>query len=311
MHNIPSQITLSVVSPLHDEEGNVRALVDRITAALQSLDVGYEIVLVDDGSRDKTWDAINAVCATDPSSVGIRLSRNFGHQHALLAGLSTTRGQAVVSLDGDLQHPPEKIPEMFSLWRQGYDIVHTIREDRQVASVFKRLTSQLFYRCFSVMTNVVLSAGSSDFRLLDRKVLDTILSFKDTDLFLRGAVQWVGFRTTTLPFNADRRYSGTTKYSLRKMLKFASGAIVSFSVMPLKISVHIGLLTTLLALFELVYSAVMYLRGDTVPGWASTVGVLSLLFGILFVNMGIMGTYLARLHMALQNRPRFIIAEIS
>jgi dolichol-phosphate mannosyltransferase len=146
---------------------------------------------------------------------------------------------------------------------------------------------------------------------MDRKVLGTILSFKDTDLFLRGAVQWVGFRTTTLPFSAELRHSGTTKYSLRKMLKFASGAIVSFSVIPLKVSVHIGLLTTLLAFLEIVYIGVMYLRGDTVPGWASTVGILSFLFGILFINMGIIGTYLARLHMSLQNRPKFIISEIS
>ena len=310
MSNTNSVTKLSIVSPLYNEEGNVNALVDRIIASVRPLDVSYEIILVDDGSKDNTWESISDACASDPNTIGVRLSRNFGHQHALLAGLSAARGQAIISLDGDLQHPPERIPDLLELWNKGYDIVQTKRQDQHIASPFKRITSNLFYRFFSLMTNVYLDPGSSDFRLLDRKVLDTILSFKDTDLFFRGAVQWVGFKTTTLPFDAEPRFSGTTKYSLSKMLKFASGAIVSFSVIPLKISVYVGLLTTLLAFLEIVYITLMYFRGDTVPGWASTVGVLSLLFGILFINIGIMGTYMARFHMALQNRPSFIVSEI-
>lgn len=310
MNNSSIGITLSIVSPLYNEDGNVSALVDRIIATIRTLDISYEIILVDDGSKDKTWDSIGAICAADQNIVGIRLSRNFGHQHALLAGLTAARGQAIISLDGDLQHPPEKIPDLLSLWKQGYDIVQTMRMDSQVASTFKRITSFLFYRFFSVMTNVSLNPGSSDFRLLDRKVLDTILSFKDTDLFFRGVVQWVGFKTTTLPFDVEPRFTGKTKYTLRKMLNFASGAIISFSVIPLKVSVYIGLFTTLLAFLEIAYITLMYFRGDTVPGWASTVGVLSFLFGVLFINIGIMGTYLARLHMALQNRPSFIVSEI-
>ncbi len=310
MDNTTTGPTLSIVSPLYNEEGNVSALVDRITAAVHPLAVRYEIILVDDGSKDRTWDSISAACAADGNIVGIRLSRNFGHQHALLAGLSAARGQAIVSLDGDLQHPPEKIPELVNLWRQGYDIVQTMRRDAHVAPLFKRITSRLFYRFFSAMTNVALDPGSSDFRLLDRKVLDTILSLKDTDLFFRGAVQWVGFKTATFPFDAEARFSGATKYSLGKMLTFASGAIISFSAIPLKISVYIGLFTTLLAFLEIAYITLMYFRGDTVPGWASTMGVLSLLFGILFINIGIMGTYLARLHTALQNRPSFIVSEV-
>jgi len=160
------------------------------------------------------------------------------------------------------------------------------------------------------MTNVALNPGSSDFRLLDRKVLNTILSFKDTDLFFRGVVQWVGFKTTTLPFEVEPRFAGKSKYNLQKMLNFAFGAIISFSVIPLKISIYIGFLTTFLSFLEIVYIFFMYFRGDTVPGWASILGIISFLFGILFINIGIMSTYLARLHMASQNRPSFIVSEV-
>jgi dolichol-phosphate mannosyltransferase len=160
------------------------------------------------------------------------------------------------------------------------------------------------------MTGVFLAEGSSDFRLVDRKVLVVLLSFKDTDIFFRGAVQWVGFRRTTVPFAVEARFSGTTKYSLRKMLKFASGAIGSFSVIPLKFSVYVGLATTMLSIVEILYVVVMYMRGATVPGWASVIGITSLLFGVLFVNLGVIGIYLARLHVAAQGRPRFVVAEV-
>ena len=310
MEKTKAKIILSIVSPLYNEEGNVQPLIERINAAVFPLGVSYEIILVDDGSQDSTWDAISTVCVENEIVVGIQLSRNFGHQHALLAGLSAARGRAIVSLDGDLQHPPESIPKMFDLWRKGYEIVHTKRYDKEVASLFKRLSSKLFYRFFSAMTNVILHRGSSDFRLLDRKVLDTILTFKDIDLFFRGAVQWVGFKATTLPFDAEARFSGTTKYSLRKMLKFALSAIISFSTIPLKISIYIGFLTTLLASIEIIYILIVYLLDYTVPGWASIMGIISFLFGIMFINLGIIGIYLARIHESSQHRPRFIVSEV-
>ncbi len=215
---------MSIVSPLFGEEGSYSALTNRITDAVRPLGVSFGIILVENGSKDRTRDSISAACASDGNIVGIRLSRNIGRQHALLAGLSVARGQEIVSVDGDLQHPPEKLPDMFVLWRKGYEVVQTKRHDKQVASAFKRITSRLFYRFFSAMTNVALDPGSSDFRLQERKVLDTMLLFKDAEVFLRGAVQRVGFKATTLPYDAEQRFSGTTKYSLRKMLKFASGA---------------------------------------------------------------------------------------
>lgn len=308
--SLDSEITLSVVSPLFNEEGSVGELVRRISGAVRQLGVRYEIILVDDGSSDETWGRIVSISNADPHVLGLKLSRNFGHQNALLAGFSAARGHAVVSLDGDLQHPPEVIPALFDRWKQGFEVVQAVREDRAVSSRFKKATSALFYRFFSVMTGVFLAEGSSDFRLVDRKVLVVLLSFKDTDIFFRGAVQWVGFRRTTVPFAVEARFSGTTKYSLRKMLKFASGAIVSFSVIPLKFSVYVGLATTMLSIIEILYVVAMYMRGATVPGWASVIGITSLLFGVLFVNLGVIGIYLARLHVAAQGRPRFVVAEV-
>jgi len=297
---------ISIVIPLFCEEGNVRQLIGRLLRATQGIAESFEIILVDDGSRDRTWTQIEAEAENNKLVKGIRLSRNFGHQHALLAGLSHASGRAIISMDGDLQHPPEFIPQLIKKWREGYAIVNTSRDDVEVTPLFKRITSKYFYRFFSFMTDVKMSEGSSDFRLLDRRVLDNLLKFKDVDLFLRGAVQWLGFSQATLPYKAEMRHSGTSKYSLWKMLMFSRSAIISFSTKPLILSVWLGFVTCVLAFVEIIYIVIQYLRGSTIVGWASTLSVLGFLFGVLFIILGIMGTYLARIHMALQNRPRFI-----
>ena len=213
-------------------------------------------------------------------------------------------------MDGDLQHPPETIPKMIEKWREGYEIVNTFRHDSDVSSAFKRTTSKYFYKLFSILTEVDLSEGSSDYRLVDRIVLDNMLGFKDVDLFLRGATQWLGFSKATISYKADKRFSGESKYGLRKMVQFSRSAIVSFSTKPLIVSVWIGFVTSVLALAEIIYIVIQYLMGKTVEGWASTLGLLSLLFGVLFVILGIIGTYVARIHTALQNRPRFVIRKL-
>jgi dolichol-phosphate mannosyltransferase len=297
---------ISIVIPLYCEEGNVGPLMERLLKVAHGNGESFEIILVDDGSRDRTWTQIEAVAEGNQSVKGIRLSRNFGHQHALLAGLSHASGRAIISMDGDLQHPPEFIPQLIDKWRDGYAIVNTSRDDVEVAPVFKRITSKYFYRFFSLMTDVKMSEGSSDFRLLDRKVLDNLLQFKDVDLFLRGAVQWLGFSQVTLPYKAEMRHSGTSKYGLWKMLRFSRSAIISFSTKPLIFAVWLGFVTCGLAFIEIIYIIIQYLRGRSVVGWASTLSVVVFLFGVLFIILGIMGTYLARIHTALQNRPRFI-----
>lgn len=308
---IKENIYLSVVIPLFNEEDNIDILQKKLEDNLQSLGVSYEIILVDDGSSDGTWVKINQLSTVNPNIKGIRLARNFGHQHALLAGLSKAKGQAIISMDGDLQHPPSLIQEMFESHKKGNLVVNTYRNDTEVASYFKRKTSSIFYKLFSFLTDVPMAAGSSDFRLLDRIVLDQLLQLKDVDLFLRGAVEWLGFPSVTIPYTANKRFSGASKYTLSKMVNFAKGSIISFSTKPLILGIWIGIITSILAFVEIVYILLQVVIGETVSGWASTVGIMSFLFGILFIVLGIIGTYLSRIHTALQNRPRFIIREIS
>ncbi|MCF8370373.1 MAG: glycosyltransferase family 2 protein [Bacteroidales bacterium] len=302
-------ISLSVVVPLYNEEENVSALTGKLILVLDSLGEEYEIILVNDGSSDQTWKQIEHVSKSNKRIKACSFSRNFGHQHAIYAGLVHSKGNAIVSMDGDLQHPPEVIPQLVAAWKEGFKVVVTHREDAEETGLFKRLTSKYFYGIFSSMTGVRMSAQSSDFRLLDRAVVDSLLQFNDVDLFLRGAVSWLGFPSKTIRFKAVKRFKGETKYNLQRMLKFANGAIVSFSVKPLIYAVWIGVATSTLAFLEILFIVIQYIRGETVPGWASTVGIISLLFGILFIILGIIGIYLARIHQSLQNRPRFVVSD--
>lgn len=307
--NNPASVTLSVVVPFFNEQGNIEPLIDRIESALAALDITYEIILVDDGSQDLTWKKIQSVSIDKKYIKGISLSRNFGHQHALIAGMEHAEGQAVITMDGDLQHPPELISKMLEKWRQGYEVVNTLREDHETASFFKKTSSRLFYRVFSLLTDVPMATGLSDFRLLDRLVLENLLSFQDVDMFLRGAVNWLGFNSVTLPYQAGKRFSGKSKYTIRKMFRFARSAIISFSTKPLIIGVWIGMITCLLSILEIIYILAQYFQGSTVPGWASSTSIISFFFGVLFIILGIIGTYLARIHSALQKRPRFVMQK--
>jgi dolichol-phosphate mannosyltransferase len=309
MHGPDTETVLSIVVPVFNEESNIDYLVKRLESVLIPMNERYEIILVNDGSRDKTWEKILAAAMANRNIRGISLCRNFGHQHALLAGLLNANGRAVISMDGDLQHPPELIPALFEAWKKGFKIVNTYREDSEVAGFFKRTTSRYFYKFFSAMTDVPMAAGSSDFRLIDRAVIASLAGFNDVDLFLRGAINWIGYPSTVIPFRAEKRFTGESKYNLKKMMKFAVGAIVSFSVKPLMLAVLIGVITSALSFLEIVYVLIQFFRGATVAGWTSTVAIMSFLFGVLFIVLGIIGVYLSRIHQALQARPHFIIGD--
>ena len=301
---------LSVVVPAYNEEGNVPRLCADLKKVLCLLNISWEIIFVDDGSTDKTWEKIVLLQEQDRLVKGIRFSRNFGHQYALFAGLSNARGQAVIAMDADLQHPPEVIPQLLEQWYNGSKIVQAIRRDNENTSWSKKTSSRLFYKIFSLLSGVDLSAGMADFRLLDRQVVNELIKSKEDALFLRGLVEWLGFKTSKVEFVSGDRFSGNSKYSLKKMLKFAWTGIISFSIVPLRIGIFVGMLSSLFAFYLL--SEAIYIKMFTdkaVPGWASTIGVVSLLFGLLFIFLGIVGEYIGRILIQVRGRQRFIISE--
>jgi dolichol-phosphate mannosyltransferase len=299
---------VSIVVPACDEEGNIEHLAIRVRAAMERQSVDHELIFVDDGSRDATWEKITTAAARDSHVRGLRLLRNFGHQNALLAGLAAAAGDAVISMDADLQHPPEMLPAMISAWMTGAPVVLTRRHAGANGGRAKHFVSAVFYRLFSTFTGVDTHAGSSDFRLLDRAALDQLLAFRGSHGFLRGAVDWLGYPSATLEYDVGERLSGQTKYSLRRMLRFAATAIVTFTTRPLYIGIWIGTALALFAFLELAFVVIQFARGVTVPGWASLVGVSSLLFGFLFLLVGIIGLYVARIHVALQMPPPYVVA---
>jgi dolichol-phosphate mannosyltransferase len=301
---------LSVVVPAFNEAGNLERFHEESAAVLDGLASSWELIGVDDGSRDATWEAIRKLHARDARVRGIRFSRNFGHQYALLAGLSRARGDAVVSMDADLQHPPPVIAELVAEWRKGNQIVHTVRRDPETVSWFKRVSSRLFYRAFSFLSGTHVSAGMADFRLLDRQVVESLLEFPEEGLFLRGLVHTLGFQSASVPFECQPRFAGTTSYTLKKMMRFAWTGVTSFSLVPLRASIVLGFLTSAFAFEQGVEAVYRKLVLDTnVPGWTQLMVVMSGLFGVLFIMLGIVGEYVGRILVEVRRRPRFIVRE--
>lgn len=303
-------LNFSIVIPAYHEEGNLRRLYDELIHALETVEEDWEILFVDDGSADGTWSEICALHQMDGRVRGVRLSRNFGHQYAIFAGITHAHGHAVITMDADLQHPPAVIQQLLQAWRQGYKIVHTVRIDQESISLLKKFSSAIFYKVFSFLSGVDISAGMADFRLLDRQVVEQLLQFKEGGLFLRGLVHWVGYPSTNVHFQCRDRFSGKSKYSFRKMLKFAWTGITSFSIIPLRIGVIFGLVTSLFAFYQLIEALwTKFFTNRTVPGWTSLIGVMTLLFGVLFILIGLLGEYIGRILVEVRGRPKFIISE--
>jgi dolichol-phosphate mannosyltransferase len=298
---------LSVVAPMYEEQDIVDTFTERVAAALEGID--YELILVDDGSKDRTADAMARAAAADPRVKVVALSRNFGHQPALTAGLDHARGDVIVMLDGDLQDPPEVIPQMLEKWREGIDVVYAVREQRLGETAFKRVTARGFYRTFRRLTGLDLAVESGDFRLMDRKALDALLAMPERSRFLRGMTVWIGFTQTAVPFVRQERHAGTTKYPLRKMLRFSFDAITSFSSAPLQWATFLGFVFSILAFLGIPLTVVARYTNIYEPGIPSTILVVLLLGGIQLITVGIIGEYVGRIYEEVKHRPLYVVRE--
>ena len=309
--NTLGSTVLSVVVPAYKEAGNVEQLYQQLLQALSPLGWPWELIVVDDGSPDGTWEHIVELHDRDPRVKGLRLSRNFGKPYALLAGMSEATGDAVVTLDSDLQHPPSVIPLLIAEWRKGSKIVHGVRKNPPGQSWTQQVTSKMFYPVFSFLSGVPLSRGTGDFRLLDRQVVDEILKLKEMGLFLPGLVKWVGYPNAQVEYRCGDRFAGDSSYGFRRRLRLAWTGITSFSIVPLRFAIVLGLITSTFAFYSLLEALYtkLFTKNDLLPGWASIYGIISLLFGILFILIGIIGEYIARILEEVRGRPRYIISE--
>jgi len=300
---------LTAVAPIYNERESVEELHRRLAAALEPLGP-YEIVLVDDGSTDGSWEAMQRLAAADDRLRLLRLSRNFGHQIALTAGLDAARGDAVVLIDGDLQDPPELIPELVARWREGYDVVYAVREQREGESRLRLLAISAFYRLFRRMAATDIPANTGDFRLLSRRAVDALARMPERARYLRGMTSWIGFRQTGVPYRRDARYAGTSKYPFGKLWRLASDGITSFSVAPIRLVTRIG--AVMLVFCVGVLARTLYVRffTDNAPqGWTSLLAVVLLLGGMQMLGIGIVGQYIARIFEETKQRPLYFVSE--
>ncbi len=305
---------LSVVVPCFNEEEVLPELHRRLSAVCRDTNLSYEIVLVNDGSKDRTWEQMTKLAAGDEHVVGVDLSKNFGHQLALLAGLTLCQGDRILILDADLQDPPELLPAMLARMDAGADVVYGQRRHRQGETGFKTLTASLFYRVIARLTDVPIPRNTGDFRLMSRRALDVLLSMPERHPFIRGMVSWIGFRQEPIVYDRLARYAGTTKYPLRKMIRFALDAITAFSVKPLALASYVGMISGVFALGLLGYSLGSYFGlfpGKLERGWTSLMSAMALLGSVQLIVLGIIGEYLGRMYEQVKGRPRFIIQEIA
>ncbi|MCL2049779.1 MAG: glycosyltransferase family 2 protein [Defluviitaleaceae bacterium] len=303
--------TYSVVIPAYNEQEVIAEAYKRLTAVMRQMDEDYELIFVNDGSRDKTAEIIAGFCADDSAVRLINFSRNFGHMPAISAGMEHARGQAVFIIDADLQDPPEIFPEMAKLWREGYHVVYGQRKRREGETLFKKLSAKVFYRFIRRMTSVDMPVDTGEFRLIDRRVCDAVNRLPEKNRYIRGLVSWVGFRQTPIMYVRQERFAGKTKYPFSKMVAFAMDAITAFSYKPLKLATSMGFL---LSIASFVYLAVIFYQrfftDTTITGWASTMGILLLSQGIVMLVLGLIGEYIGRIYEEIKERPAYIVQEI-
>lgn len=303
-------VRYSVVIPAYNEQAVLGECYRRLTKVMESIGDSYELIFVDDGSRDKTAAIISELCEKDSHVRLISFSRNFGHQIAVTAGMEASTGQAVVVIDADLQDPPEVIPQMIDRWQAGFDVVYGKRISREGETVFKKLTAKLFYRLLKALTNVEIPVDTGDFRLIDRKVCDVMNGLTEQNRYVRGLVSWVGFRQIAVLYHRQERFACETKYPFKKMLKFAIDGITTFSYKPLKLATYVGFLVSFFSFLYLLMVIYLKLFTDrTVSGWASTLSVSLIFNGVVLIMLGIIGEYIGRIYDEAKNRPLYVIRE--
>jgi dolichol-phosphate mannosyltransferase len=301
---------LSIVIPFYNEEESLEELYRRLTDVLGNIGLITEIIMVDDGSLDRSCEIIDRLADKDPRVKLISFSRNFGHMAALSAGLDHAAGEIVITMDADLQHPPELIPQMIAKWKAGAEVVNAIRKETKGAGVIKVWSAGLFYRLIRRIGRINITPNSADYRLLDRKVVETLKGIKERARFLRGIISWVGYKQAIIEYDAPPRFAGNTQYSFGRMFAFALDGITSFSAFPLRLSTYLGLLVAALSFFYLVYA--MYIRFFTdraIEGWTSVLVTVLFIGGAQLVFMGIIGEYLGRVFEETKQRPLYIISR--
>lgn len=301
---------LSVIIPCFNEEAVLRATHERLTIVLSGMNQDYELIFIDDGSRDNTQQILAELQLFDPHMRALILSRNFGHQIATSAGLEEAAGDAIVIIDADLQDPPELIPKMVELWREGNEVVYGVRLEREGESKFKLWTAKAFYRLINRLSETKMPLDAGDFRLIDRKVLDVLKSMPERARFLRGMVSWAGFRQIALPYARAARQAGESKYPLRKMVHFATDGIISFSLVPLKLAIWSGFLAIWIAVAGIIVAIIdRFFETNVVRGWASIFVAVLFMGGVQLVSLGILGEYLGRIYTEVKRRPLYVVQE--
>jgi glycosyltransferase involved in cell wall biosynthesis len=301
---------VSFVVPVYNEESNLKEFHKRMTSVMSKLPYDYEILFVDDGSKDTSPVMLQEMADQDARVQAYLLSRNYGHQLALTCGLDHAEGDVVITMDGDLQHPPEMVPDMLAYWEKGFEIVQTIRKATEDASFFKRLTSSTYYKLINMLSNVEITPGGSDFRLMDKRAVQAFRLYRERARFIRGMVNTLGFKVAKMEFVAPPRFAGKSKFSLHKMLHFALDGITAFSNLPLRWALYCGVLCGFISLCIIIHVLFeKYIMNDAVPGWATMTVSVTFLGGIQLMGIGILGEYIGRIFEEVKQRPLYIVAR--
>lgn len=303
-------VKYSVVIPVYNEALVIRETYKRLKRVMEQTDGVYELLFVNDGSKDETLDMLKELAVRDDTVKYLDFSRNFGHQIAITAGMDYASGEAIVIIDADLQDPPELILEMIEKWKEGYDVVYAKRTKRKGETFFKKATAYAFYRLLQAATEIDIPLDTGDFRLIDRKVRDELVGMRERSRFVRGLVSWVGFKQTAIEYERDERFAGETKYPLKKMIRFSLDGITSFSYKPLKLASLLGFLLSLVSVVWMI--VVLYLKlftHSTVTGWSSLVMAVLFFNGVVLMMLGVMGEYIGRIYDEVKHRPLYILKE--